>query len=189
MKIVLAISIILIGAIAVIFFDSNKGSWICENGQWVKEGRTSINKPNTPCPDFQSIPESTEKSKFKVFFARSGNPKEGEDCKSYSPVEREKEFTIFPEKEALDELLKGPTEDEKEQGFYTNINEGVILQKISSKDGKVEADFSKNLETGVAGSCKVEFIRSQIVETLKQFPGIDEVIITINGRSEDVLQP
>lgn len=133
--------------------------------------------------------ELEQKSKFKVFFGTNGNPKEGEDCKPYSPVERESEFTIFPEKDAIDELLKGPSEDEKVKGFYTNINDGVVLQKIVSKDGKVEVDFSKNLETGVAGSCKVEFIRSQIETTLKQFSGIDAVIISINGRSEDILQP
>jgi len=35
----------------------------------------------------------------------------------------------------------------------------------------------------------VAAIRAQIRETLKQFPTVDEVIISIDGRTEDILQP
>ena len=32
-------------------------------------------------------------------------------------------------------------------------------------------------------------IRVQITETLEQFPTVDSVIISIDGRTEDILQP
>jgi spore germination protein GerM len=51
------------------------------------------------------------------------------------------------------------------------------------------ADFNERLEYQVGGSCRVSAIRAQISETLKQFPTIKDVIILINGRKEDVLQP
>ncbi|PIP22172.1 MAG: hypothetical protein COX38_02115, partial [Candidatus Nealsonbacteria bacterium CG23_combo_of_CG06-09_8_20_14_all_39_25] len=47
----------------------------------------------------------------------------------------------------------------------------------------------EQLEFQVGGSCKVSAIRAQITQTLKQFPTVDEVVISINGRTEDILQP
>jgi spore germination protein GerM len=45
------------------------------------------------------------------------------------------------------------------------------------------------LEFQVGGSCRVAAIRAQITDTLKQFPPVDEVIISIDDRTEDILQP
>lgn len=50
-------------------------------------------------------------------------------------------------------------------------------------------DFDERLEFQVGGSCRVAAISAQIRETLKQFPQVKEVIISINGRTEDILQP
>ena len=53
----------------------------------------------------------------------------------------------------------------------------------------VYVDFSKELGIGVAGSCRVEAIRSQITETLKQFKNVENVIISIEKETENILQP
>jgi len=45
------------------------------------------------------------------------------------------------------------------------------------------------LEFQVGGSCRVAAISAQIMETLKQFPTVKDVIISINSRTEDILQP
>ena len=50
-------------------------------------------------------------------------------------------------------------------------------------------DFSRELNDGVAGSCKVMAIRSQITQTLKQFSEIKGVVISVDGEAEEVLQP
>jgi spore germination protein GerM len=39
------------------------------------------------------------------------------------------------------------------------------------------------------GSARVDMIRQQITQTLKQFPTVNEVRIAIEGETEGVLQP
>ena len=50
-------------------------------------------------------------------------------------------------------------------------------------------DFDEQLEFQVGGSCRVSAIRAQIIQTIKQFSTVKDVIISINGRTEDILQP
>jgi spore germination protein GerM len=79
---------------------------------------------------------------------------------------------------------------EQAEGFFTSINQGVKLQSLNIReDGTAFVDFDEQLQAGVGGSCKVSAIRAQITETLKQFPTVKNVIISINGRTEDILQP
>ena len=86
--------------------------------------------------------------------------------------------------------MKGPTEAEKASGYMTSINPGVEIQSVAiSAAGKVRVDFDQTLQEGVGGSCRVGMIRWQITETLKQFPTVKEVVISINGNSEEILQP
>ncbi len=59
----------------------------------------------------------------------------------------------------------------------------------SIKDGAAYVDFDKTLDQNVAGSCRVIAIRAEITQTLKQFPNVNDVIISIDGRTEDILQP
>ena len=90
---------------------------------------------------------------------------------------------------ALQELLKGPTQGEKEQRFFTSLNTGVQIQSLVIENKVARVDFDEQLEFQVGGSCRVAAIRAQITETLKQFSTVDAVIISINGRIEDILQP
>jgi len=90
----------------------------------------------------------------------------------------------------VEELLKGPSEAEKAQGFRTAINPNVKIKRLAIVDGVAEVDFDSQLEFQVGGSCRVGFIRRQIEETLKQFPSIESVVISIDGKSgELILQP
>ncbi|MBA7661011.1 hypothetical protein ES703_69021 [subsurface metagenome] len=63
------------------------------------------------------------------------------------------------------------------------------IQKLIIENGVAKIDFDEQLEFQVGGSCRVVAIRAQITETLKQFPTVDNVIISIDGRTEDILQP
>ncbi len=110
-------------------------------------------------------------------------------CNKVFPAEREIPKTQAVARAALEELLKGATEEEKNQGFFTSINSGVKIQSLSIKDGVAKVDFDEQLEFQMGGSCRVAAIRAQITQTLKQFPTVDSVIISINGRTEDILQP
>lgn len=136
----------------------------------------------------QSSEIGQETTKFKVYFSNSKLDPEF-TCVKVFPAAREIPKTQAVARAALEELLKGPTEKEKEDEYLTNINEGVKIQRLEVKDGVAKVDFNDKLEFQVGGSCRVAAISAQITETLKQFSTIKNVIISINGRTEDILQP
>jgi len=110
-------------------------------------------------------------------------------CNKVFPVEREIIKTEAVPRAALEELLKGASEKEEAEGFFTSINPGVKIQKLTIEDGVAKVDFDEQLEFQMGGSCRVAAIRTEITETLKQFPTVQNVIISINDRTEDILQP
>ena len=110
-------------------------------------------------------------------------------CNKVFPVQRTIARTPAVARATLQELLKGPAREEQKQGFFTSLNTGVQIQNLVIEDNIAEVDFNEQLEFQVGGSCRVSAIRAQITETLKQFSTVDAVIISINGRIEDILQP
>jgi spore germination protein GerM len=119
-----------------------------------------------------------------IFLVRSG-----ESGEEFIPVAREIGTDMEPAWLALQELLAGPRAEETADGLSTAIPETAILQRLDIEDGIAYPDFSQDLQAGVAGSARVMAIRSQIEETLKQFPEVNEVVISIDSQSEDILQP
>jgi len=158
---------------------SGEDDWICGNDGWVKHGNPSAPMPTEACGDFQTI---------KVYFNNSNLDSEF-SCNKVFAVERIIPKTQAVARAAIEELLRGPTEQEKAEGFFTSINPGVKIQKLSIDDGIAVIDFNGQLEFQVGGSCRVSAIRHEIAETLKQFSSVKEVIISIDGRTEDILQP
>lgn len=119
-----------------------------------------------------------------VFFNKEGET----ECDKVFPTRREIESTIQIGSAALKELLKGPTLEEKQKGYITNIPEETQLNKLTIENGTAIADFSEELNLA-AGSCRVQAIRAQITMTLMQFSTVEDVIITIEGTEEGILQP
>jgi len=134
--------------------------------------------------------EEYEKIKVKLYFSNIKKDPEVKECDKVFAVERDM-GDVYPTVEGvINELLKGVTEEELEDGYLTNLPEqGVKLQKVDLQEGVLTVDFNQALQEEVAGSCRVEAIRSQIIETLKQFEDVDEVIISIDGETENILQP
>lgn len=127
----------------------------------------------------------------KVFFGRTdemgGN---SNDCSLVFPVERFIWKTNAPARAAVEELLSGPTpSEEQSEGYFTSLNKGVSIKGIKIEKNIAYIEFDEQLEFQVGGSCRVSAIRSQIIQTLRQFENVKEVIISINGRTEDILQP
>ncbi|MBI1866359.1 MAG: GerMN domain-containing protein [Candidatus Staskawiczbacteria bacterium] len=110
-------------------------------------------------------------------------------CQKVFPVDRGVSETKAVARAALDELLKGPTKQEILDGFFTSISPDVKIQKLTIENTVAKVDFDSNLEKNVGGSCRVTAIRNQITQTLLQFKTIKSVIISIDGRTEDILQP
>jgi len=131
---------------------------------------------------------SSETMAVKVYFNNSNLDPEY-SCNKVFPVERKIPKTQAVARAALEELLKGPTADEKNTGFFTSINPGVKIQKLTIENKTAKIDFDEQLEFQVGGSCRVVAIRAQITQTLKQFPTVENAIISINGETETILQP
>ncbi len=138
-----------------------------------------------------------EYSTVRIFFPNSIQDPLMTNCGRTYPVERavsrlsENKRTALAEYSylAISELLKGPVGYEKDNGYFTLLNKDSKLEHITIENKVATVDFNDKFNTGVAGSCKIEALRSQISETLKQFPGIDDVKVTVNGKDKDVLKP
>ncbi|MFZ3054513.1 MAG: GerMN domain-containing protein [Minisyncoccales bacterium] len=142
-------------------------------------------------PEFDqvmSIPlkVSIEKEKVNIYL---GKQSQDDSCTRVFAIEREIPKTEGIAKAAIEELIKGPTDEESQAGYFTGINSGAKVNKLTIIDGTAKIDFNEALEQGVGGSCLVAEIRQQIVQTLMQFETVKKVIISINGRTEDILQP
>ena len=140
---------------------------------------------------FKEVTEETkEKMVVKISLSDSRFVNEPYfDCSKTIALEREVPKTQAVASAALEALLRGATKEEINQGFVSNINFGVRIQSLTIKDGLAKVDFDEQLEFQVGGSCRVAAIRAQITETLKQFSTVNSVIISIDGRTEDILQP
>ena len=125
----------------------------------------------------------------KVFFPNSKLNPDVKDCKLVYPVTRSIPKTETIEKATLNELIKGLTQEDKDDGYFTYINNEVKVLDFSIENNILRVNFSKELDEEVSGSCMVDTIKAQIEETLKQFDTIDSVIISIEGKTEGILQP
>ena len=133
---------------------------------------------------------SSEFMTIKIFLSDSNFLNEPYfDCSRTIAVERRVPETLAVASSAVKALLRGATQEEIKQGFVSNIGLGVRIQSLNIENGVAKIDFNERLEFQVGGSCRVTAIRAQITKTLKQFPTVDSVIISINGRTEDILQP
>ena len=141
-----------------------------------------------PVKFFPDAEDGSKKIKVKVFFNNSKLDPEI-SCNKVFSTEREIIKTPAVARAALTELLAGTTSAEKEAGFTTSLNPGIKIQSLTIENGVAKVDFDEELEAQVGGSCRVAAISAQIRETLKQFSTVKDVIISINGRSEDILQP
>jgi spore germination protein GerM len=130
--------------------------------------------------------------KAKIYFLRSD-----ERCLSIElvPVECVIENDVVVEKvvrAVLQKLLKGPTEEERERlDLWTAIPENVKVNSVRIENKTVFVDFSKELQNYGGGSLNAICIRGQIEKTLREFPSIEEIVITVEGKSEEngILQP
>jgi hypothetical protein len=111
-------------------------------------------------------------------------------CEKVFPVSRVVSAKTGVYREAVEALLRGLTSSETALGYFTSVPTGVKIKSLAvDARGTLTIDFDNGLEKGVAGSCRVGAIRAQIETTLKQFPEVREVVIMVNGRTDDVLQP
>jgi len=163
---------------------------------WYSIQTTSEIDNNTKLPDESEIeapkngeeePE-TEEMTIEVYFNNS-EMNTDQDCSKVFSAERTIEKTQAPARKAIELLIAGPTEEEKENGYLSSVNTDTEINSLSIEDGTAYIDFNENLEKEVGGSCLVQSIKSQIEETLKQFSTVNNVVISVEGETETILQP
>jgi len=89
---------------------------------------------------------------------------------------------------ALQALIMGLSVEE-EADYWSAINKDTLIQKFEIIGGVAYVDFSAELNSGIAGSCNVVAIRSQIENTLVALPDINSVILSVDGQIEGILEP
>lgn len=130
---------------------------------------------------------ATDGATVRVFFTNSAMNGNG-DCRNVFSVERPRGQSAAVAEHALKELLAGPTSSDREAGYVTELPRGVVLRGIRITNGVAVANFSSQLRSS-AGACRAEAIRAQIERTLFQFPSVQSVIIQVEGKEEEVLEP
>ncbi len=130
---------------------------------------------------------------YYLFFPNSLIEPQTEDCKTVYEVPRKlngsiafdtiPKFTIV-----LTDLIQGPNDAEKAEGYFTSIPNTSEIQDINynDKDHSLWIDFKS---IPISGSCNVINAREQIVSTFKQFEEVEIVHILLNGKESEALQP
>ena len=105
----------------------------------------------------------------------------------------EKVFAVFrdtkePSPEAaLQYLLNGPSANEGDEGYFTSISPGVALRAVDIDGNTATVDVSSHAAWNVEpGSCRAQAIRAQIRETTKQFTGVQNVTILVDGSRDNI---
>lgn len=114
-----------------------------------------------------------QKSQVKVFFAKNGE---------VLPVLRSLSADQAAENGALLHLLNGPSEQEKADGFFTEIPKNTKGSIISNENGIITVNFSKELGQYGGGTARVQTLLSQIVFTLTEVKGVNKVKILVSGK-------
>ncbi len=167
--------------ISLIFTPPTEGSGFIEVFQYSAKDGTEIDKVRVPV----TFAKPGNEMPIQIFF----NKQNTAECENVVAVTRSIPRTQQTARAAIDQLLMGTSQSEQQAGYLTSINSGVRVQRLVIQNGVAEIDFNNTLENGVAGSCKVQAIRSQIEQTLLQFDTVQSVKISINGRTEGSLQP
>lgn len=141
-----------------------------------KDGK-EINKVKIPV-----VFKKVDAMSVKVFFGNRKEDPDAQNCSQVYSVDRRILKTKAVAEGAIKELLNGTTSQEQDEGYFSEINAGAKLQKISIINGIAMVDLSEEVTVGFDADCSKSTIIAQIAETLKQFPTVREVKITIGGK-------
>ncbi|MFW0862586.1 MAG: GerMN domain-containing protein [Candidatus Komeilibacteria bacterium] len=129
--------------------------------------------------------DENEEFIIKIFYQKDS----GDNCSAVEGVVKDIDTRYnTDEVNALVTLTQGLTSEEIALGYTTSIPFGTRLRNLTIQSGVATVDFNSVLNEG-GGSCMMAARRAQIVETLMQFPDIEQVIISVDGNVEEALQP
>jgi len=85
------------------------------------------------------------------------------------------------------ELMRGPTDIEKQSGIFTEIPGKARIIKAEREGGTAVITFNEEIENYGGGSARVNGLVAQIVYTFTEIPGIKSVKIVVGNKAEVVL--
>jgi hypothetical protein len=124
---------------------------------------------------------NTGASLVKVFFPNTVKDPEVKACDVTYPVTRRIPKTTELAEAAVLDLLEGPTAAEQMDGSRTAIVQGTSLRSFTKSGETVTVDFSREFTQGVSDVCFAKALRAQVEQTLRQFPGVNVVKISVEG--------
>ena len=127
-------------------------------------------------------PEQGKKIGLTVYL--SGSAKENV-AQSPVPVEREvflkgEDTVKLRVKTALEEVIKGPSDKEEQDGLTSALPKDVKVLNVGVKRPYVTVDFSSELQN-LGGTMLIDSLLDQIKYTLTEFDGIAGVVVLVNG--------
>jgi spore germination protein GerM len=134
--------------------------------------------------------QKDETMPVKLYFANEKLDKSDGCAGNVFPVTRRIPKTQAVAKAALEELFKGPTEEEKAIGYSSFFWEGTksILINVKIKKGaafvNLKGEVIEKLGSATT-SCGGKIHDASIEKTLKQFPGVKKIFFAIEGRPAD----
>lgn len=102
-----------------------------------------------------------------------------------APVRRHVPATKEVAKAAMQELIAGPTGEEKAADFGTTIPDKTLFLGVALNDSVATVDLSKEYESG-GGTMSMSARLGQVVYTLTQFPSIESVLFKLDGKPIEV---
>lgn len=85
---------------------------------------------------------------------------------------------------ALEQLLAGPTAQEREWGLGTTVPAGTRLLGLTIEGGTARVDLSGGFASG-GGSLSARMRLAQLVFTLTQFDSVEQVVLLLDGQQVD----
>ncbi len=88
--------------------------------------------------------------------------------------------------ETMNKLIQGPSGYEKKMGYLSAVPGDLRIRNIRLNNRTAFIDFNSAIEHDATGNILINRL-DQIVYTATQFPEVDSVVVTINGRARDSL--
>lgn len=106
----------------------------------------------------------------------------GEDGLGLFAAQRQVRYSpaVSMEQLVVQQLIEGPSDEEKNEGLYPVIPQGTQLLKINTKDGVCYLDLNEKFLNRMEGATE-EVVIYSIVNSLVELPNINKVQFRING--------
>lgn len=88
--------------------------------------------------------------------------------------------------QALNELITGPTKEEKDAGFYTEIPEGTRIIKVTEAPDTVRINVNKQFVSG-GGSTSMESRLKELVFTSLDAEPIKKIYLELDGKEIEMI--